>query len=385
VPEYLYKERTMQNTTFAKRSLAIVLGFATSGFAMQACSSSDTTTSTTGETTTTTGAGGTGGRDTTTTSTGTSTSDTTSTTTSTASGTGGSGGAGGAGGTGSTSTAGTGTGSSTGTGTSTSTGSSSSTSTGSSSSTSTGSSSSSSTSTGSSSSTGSGSSTSTGGPAGCIELTAAAFKKSQADGDVALYQSTTSPNLGLVDADSIQIEFYGSGVDPSLNGENKGTFDLSSGIDNNYSTCARCIRVFEDPEVPGRIFYQKTGTLVIDATSDQLNGKISGTITNLTLVEVTINSSTYVSTPVVNGACVHIASAPISVTPPVVPANWMCDPTYYAEEVDNSCDCGCGAVDFDCLNNTSGACDFCDDPGSCSSEACPSSEINPANNGVCLP
>jgi hypothetical protein len=189
------------------------------------------------------------------------------------------------------------------------------------------------------------------------------------------------PNLGAADVDAVQIEFYGSGAGAGLNGENKGTFDLSAGIDNNYSTCARCVRVFEDPEVPGRIFFQKTGSLTIDATSDQLNGKISGMITNLTLVEVTIDSM-YVSTPVVNGACVHIASAPVAVTPPVVPANWACDPSYYG---DNACDCGCAAVDIDCADNTLASCEWCNDDGSCSATDCQGGEINPANNAVCLP
>ncbi len=183
-----------------------------------------------------------------------------------------------------------------------------------------------------------------------------------------------------MDDDALNIEIYGSGVDPSLNGENKGTFDLSSGIDNNYSTCARCIRVFEDPDAatPGRVFFQKTGSLTIDATSDQLNGKITGTITNLTLVEVTINSSTFVSTPVVGGACVHIASAPIAAGPP---AAWTCDPTYYGDDL---CDCGCGAVDVDCANALVGSCEYCDDEGSCSTASCPGT-INPTNSAVCGP
>ena len=188
------------------------------------------------------------------------------------------------------------------------------------------------------------------------------------------------PNLGTAAADSIRIEFYGSTAGPNLDGEAKGTFNLGTGIDNNYATCARCVRVFEDPSIPGKIFFQQSGTMVIDATSDQLNGTLKGTITNLTLVEVTI-AADFVSTPVPNGACVHITTAALSVTPPVVPATWACDPSYYG---DSACDCGCGVADIDCANALIASCEYCNDTGSCSNTACPGT-INPTNNAICTP
>ena len=196
----------------------------------------------------------------------------------------------------------------------------------------------------------------TGGPAGCIELTAAAFNALQFGGTAAAYGATTMPNIAMADPDMLQVEFYGSGAGAGLNGENKGTFNLATGIDSNYSTCARCVRLFED-SADARQFYQQSGTLVVAATSDQLNGTLNGTLTNVTLVEVTIADSTFVSTPVPNGMCLHITSATIAATPPtppVVPAAWTCDPTYYD---DGECDCGCGAFDdLDCANQTLAAC-----------------------------
>ncbi len=104
--------------------------------------------------------------------------------------------------------------------------------------------------------------------------------------------------------------------------------------------------------------------LVIGATSNQLNGTIHATITNLTLIEVTINSyASYLSTPVPNGACLHVAEATIEVVQPVAPAAWTCDPRYFADE---TCDCGCGVADPDCATSLLNVCEWCNDPGSCS-------------------
>ena len=50
----------------------------------------------------------------------------------------------------------------------------------------------------------------------------------------------------------------------------------------------------------------------------------------------------------------------------MIPTTWSCPANYYGEGVD--CDCGCGAVDFDCVDNTSGSCTFVPDAtvGGCS-------------------
>jgi hypothetical protein len=157
-----------------------------------------------------------------------------------------------------------------------------------------------------------------------------------------------------------------------------GTFDLSAGGDDNYATCSRCVRVV-DPSVSGKGFFQQSGTLVVDATSDQLNGLASGTLTNITLIQVNIDPNTFVSTPVPNGACLHLASAAFQIGPP---PGWMCNPSYYG---DGDCDCGCGAVDSDCPDATVGSCDYCDDIGSCNTDFfCPGT-IDPANNATCTP
>jgi len=174
------------------------------------------------------------------------------------------------------------------------------------------------------------------------------------------------------------LEFYGVGSGAAYNGQLKGTFNLGAAGDNNYATCSRCLRLVQDGT---KLFFQQSGTLVVAATSDQINGTVNATITNTTLVEVTIDAN-YVSTPVPGGACLHITSATAAAAVPTgPPAGWNCDPGYYA---DGSCDCGCGKLDYDCDSGAVGVCDYCNDPGSCNTLDCPGT-INTTNNSVCGP
>jgi hypothetical protein len=61
------------------------------------------------------------------------------------------------------------------------------------------------------------------------------------------------------------------------------------------------------------------------------------------------------------------------------PTEWTCSTFYYA---DGECDCGCGAVDIDCKDETVDSCKFCGAFGACSGGACPG-PIDPDNNAVC--
>jgi hypothetical protein len=234
---------------------------------------------------------------------------------------------------------------------------------------------------GTTSSTTSGSSSS-GIPMNCTEITVGAFTAGQADGTASEFAATPLPNQGdMTEADAVSLEFYGSAFDPSDNGEKTGTFDLSMGGDDNYATCSRCLSLFVDPSVPGKTFFQVAGTIVIDATSDQINGTVSATLTNVTLVEVTVDSSTFTSTPVAGGACLHLATASVMAAPVPPPAGWLCTASFYN---DGTCDCGCGVADSDCTDATVGSCDVCNDTGSCSTADCPGT-INATNNAVCTP
>jgi hypothetical protein len=60
------------------------------------------------------------------------------------------------------------------------------------------------------------------------------------------------------------------------------------------------------------------------------------------------------------------------------PAGWTCSPLYYRDGT--ICDCGCGAPDPDCLETTAEACDYCNDPGSCTTDC---TDIDELDNSTC--
>ncbi len=181
------------------------------------------------------------------------------------------------------------------------------------------------------------SSTSTGNQQ-CMELTAGDFARNATFGY--LY---SEPMTGGADPDELAIEFYEVDGAPFPT----GTVDLSAGDDASYATCSTCVLYREDfgDEGPARTFFQQSGTANLGATSFPAP---TGDLTDVKLVEVTIDPDTFASTPVPGGACYHIASAPFAFEP--APAEWTCDPYYYDDKVD--CDCaGCGVVDVDCTND----------------------------------
>lgn len=63
------------------------------------------------------------------------------------------------------------------------------------------------------------------------------------------------------------------------------------------------------------------------------------------------------------------------------PPEWTCEPAYYG--TNDGCDCGCGALDPDCMNPTQEACQYCNNPGSCAQGQMGCAAIADANNAVC--
>jgi len=62
-----------------------------------------------------------------------------------------------------------------------------------------------------------------------------------------------------------------------------------------------------------------------------------------------------------------------------IPATWRCSPGFFGRG--DGCDCGCGAVDPDCVDATQAACEFCGNPGSCAVTQC--DDISATDNGTC--
>jgi hypothetical protein len=225
---------------------------------------------------------------------------------------------------------------------------------------------------GSSGSAGSAGSGGSGGtiPDECTEITVTYDTASNDVGEEnSVFEFSVSPDIAGAGPDILAVEFYWfSGLD----GDAVGTFEIEGSEDTQYATCARCIRIQDELQ---NHYLAVAGTVVIDADSQQEYGYPQAVITDLTLVEVTINPDTYLSTPVPNGQCFHVASMTLDKPP----QGWDCngDPTggndlgYY---LDGECDCGCGVVDADCESAT----DTCD------SEWCNGPGPDPADNSQCL-
>lgn len=131
-------------------------------------------------------------------------------------------------------------------------------------------------------------------PTACLETEVDSFVTS--DGAFHLVEITT-PALGGNAGDFLRLEFYASDT---------GTFDLGSGNNANYSSCVQCVLAYVD-EGSGPFFFQTAGSLLVNG--DPTNSVLDAEISDVTLVEVTIDPITYASTPVPDGLCLHILSA----------------------------------------------------------------------------
>jgi subtilisin-like proprotein convertase family protein len=181
--------------------------------------------------------------------------------------------------------------------------------------------------------------------------------------------ATLTPNVGLADTDYFQLEVYN---------DDTGTIDLTAGAQANYATCNQCIRVIADiNEDEPTFFFQSEGTLAIDPASEPLDGLIDATVTDLTLVEVTI-ANDFTSTPVPNGECLFVASLDIVVEAPACePDEFTCNNgTCIEDTAEFVCDgvfddCGDGSDEFPI--NTD-----------CPAPVCEDDEFT-CDNGNCIP
>ena len=75
-----------------------------------------------------------------------------------------------------------------------------------------------------------------------------------------------------------------------------------------------------------------------------MTGHMTGTITNLALVEATIDPTTFTSTLVAGGKCLAVGNITLDHT--MVPNAWTCAAAAYNDGT--TCDCMCGIPDPDC-------------------------------------
>lgn len=129
-----------------------------------------------------------------------------------------------------------------------------------------------------------------------------------------------------------------------------GTFALDSGNQMNYSSCALCFLAFTTATDamgnPLHIFFQSGGSVTL--SEDPFTRQhMMGSVSNLTMTEVTIDPNTFASTPVPGGLCVTFGNETLNADN--VPPAWTCD---HAKWMDGTqCDCMCGAQDPDCDNH----------------------------------
>lgn len=99
--------------------------------------------------------------------------------------------------------------------------------------------------------------------------------------------------------DEMDAEFFSAAV---------GSFDLATGVNNNYATCEQCVTFYRDytDPVQHKLFFQSAGLLTIDQVPgiDPLTVELS----NTRLVEVTIDPDTFESTPVPGGECYDLVT-----------------------------------------------------------------------------
>lgn len=232
-----------------------------------------------------------------------------------------------------------------------------------------------------SSSGGAGTGGSGGVPSNCTEITLPAMmtvRDLDKAPDFVDYVYRTQNNIGLTvgpnTADFFHVDFYGPGR--GYDGDETGVFTLGTHTEANYQTCARCLVVDQDSDNDAEaLFFASAGTLDLAGTSHQLEGFPIATLTDVTLVEVTIDGDN-LSTPVPSGRCLHLASATLT-----FPADWTCDPGLYSTGAGGECDCGCGAPDGDCDDRTLLACDTCNCPGDAGN--CARTSVDPTDNTVC--
>ncbi|MBI5532257.1 MAG: hypothetical protein HY898_06065 [Deltaproteobacteria bacterium] len=162
----------------------------------------------------------------------------------------------------------------------------------------------------------------TGGTVTCKDITASGFK---ADSTYAFAEGVVAPNLDNADTDQLTIELF------EANGftQKAGTFDLSAGDDANYETCNHCVLVRTDypndgSQPPTKTFYVESGSAEFTEVTSPPTGQMKVKLTNVKLIEVTVDSTTYHSTPVPGGECLTLASADVNTVPTSVDAGTPC-------------------------------------------------------------
>lgn len=132
---------------------------------------------------------------------------------------------------------------------------------------------------------------------------------------------------------------------------------------------------------------QTTSSVTTSGTTSATTSATTSTTTSATTSTTTSTTTSATSSTTTTTTSTTTASTTASTGTGMIPANWTCDPNYYA--TNDGCDCGCGVIDPDCAGTTISDCGGCASdgdigyPGSCSSTNCDA--IDPSDISKCLP
>ncbi len=135
------------------------------------------------------------------------------------------------------------------------------------------------------------------------------------DPDYDVYQVIGDFGAGDATPDILSIEYYAADT---------GTFDLGAGDNTNYQTCTQCVVLYADYDEttgPAAVFFQTGGAMLVDAATPPGGEDFGVTLTGVGLEEVSIDTTTFLSTPVAGGACYELAGPTtlIATAPECVP------------------------------------------------------------------
>jgi hypothetical protein len=185
-----------------------------------------------------------------------------------------------------------------------------------------------------------GGTTGAGVPKDCTEITLSDFTRLayEPTADYAAIQFVVSPAQGGTALDTGTIEIYGL--------DTQGVVDLDAFGNDDYGTCSVCVLVSVDADSDAgaaRTYFQRAGKLDLGMSSWPA---LSGTLEDVTFIQVDIDPASARSTPVAGGTCLHVTSASFAL--PAPPSTWTCDPRDYADGLVCNCHAYCGAPDPDC-------------------------------------